>query len=142
MIAGDVSDEVRRWKLVALASAFVAVAAVAVLIGWIARGSGDANVASASFTGGGWTSIGQCGATEGTRFRIGTDVKVLSADGDHLAIGRILAEPVLTNEGCRQDFIVEGIPSGRGVYLVEIGRWRHPLSEDQLRTNTATVWLM
>ncbi|MBV1851785.1 hypothetical protein [Catellatospora tritici] len=135
MMAGDVSGEVRRWKLVAFASALVAVAAVAGLIGWVARGSGDANVATnATFAGGG-QSI--CHETSDTRFRIGTVVKILGANGNDLANGKIVTEPVYTNGVCRQEFLVDGIPGGRGIYLVKIGRWQHPVSEDQLRTNMA-----
>jgi hypothetical protein len=143
MMAGDVSHEVRRWKLIALASVFVAVAAVAGLIGWIARGSGDANVVTiATFTGGGWTSSSACESVNGTRFAIRTVVKILDADGNQLAIGKIVADPVHTDGSCRQEFAVDGIPGGRGVYLVEVGRWRHTVSEAQLRGNMAEVLLI
>ncbi len=37
---------------------------------------------------------------------------------------------------------MDNVPDGRGVYLMEIGRWRHTVSEAQLRTNTVEFMLI
>ncbi|NUT35399.1 MAG: hypothetical protein HOV79_20280 [Hamadaea sp.] len=141
MMAGDASGDVRRWKLVALTSTFVAVAAVAGLTGWVARGPGDATpTAVATFTGGGW--VGACSGRDNPGLALGTAVKILSADGAELASGKIVGGLVWMNGGCRQEFIVDGIPGGRGVYLAEVERWRHTVSEAALRGNTAEILRM
>ncbi|MEU7823429.1 hypothetical protein [Catellatospora sp. NPDC049133] len=143
MTTGDVPGEVRRWKLIALVSALSAVAAAAALVGWTARGwGGDAAPTSATFTGGGQTTSNICEPQQGTWFRNGAIVKILSAEGEQLATGRILNEPVWGNGGCHQEFVVDGIPERRSVYVVEVGRWRHPVTEEQLRANTAEVMLI
>ncbi|MCP2323990.1 hypothetical protein HDA40_002497 [Hamadaea flava] len=143
MTTGARPDEVRRWKLIALASAFVAVAAVAGLIGWVARSSTVADAPPVeTFTGGGWTLSGRCDEAEGQRLSVGTAVTVLSADGAQLAVGKIVSGPVGVDQGCRQEFLIDGIPGRRGVYLLEVGHWRHPVSEAQLRGNQAELSLI
>jgi hypothetical protein len=143
MITRDASEIVPRWKLIALVSAFVAVAAVASLIGWVARGASGAGPSSAgSFTGGGWTVSNSCFAKGfGTNLGIGTKVKIFTADGVQLAAGKIIAEQQEMKHGCRQEFAVGDIPSGRGVYLVTVRVWTHVVSEAKLRGNMAEIML-
>ncbi|NUT18673.1 MAG: hypothetical protein HOV77_05775 [Hamadaea sp.] len=140
MTAGDGPGELRRWKIIALTSAFVAVAAVAGLIGWIARGPGEPTPPPvATFTGGGWTISGECSGSAGGWFTVGDPIKILTTEGTELAAGKILTSPGPPDTGCRQTYAIDGIPGGRGVYVIEVGHWRQTVTEVQLRANQAEI---
>ncbi|MEV0268032.1 hypothetical protein AB0H43_04580 [Hamadaea sp. NPDC050747] len=146
MMAGEGPDALRRWKIIAMTNAFVAVAAVAGLVGWVARGSDRADGAAAApavtFTGGGWTLTTECEGVRAERLPIGTPVKIVSTDGAELAAGKITRDPVNVDGTCRQEFIIDNIPAGRGVYLLEVGHWRHAVAEAKLRDNEAGLPLV
>ncbi|NUO56875.1 MAG: hypothetical protein HOV71_01480 [Hamadaea sp.] len=146
MMAGEGPDALRRWKIIAMTNAFVAVAAVAGLIGWVARGSdrsdGVATAPVATFTGGGWTLTNQCEGVRSERLSIGMPIKIVDSTGAELAAGKIMRDPLNFDGTCRQEFIIDNIPAGRGVYLLEVGHRRHAVAEAKLRDNEAELPLV
>jgi hypothetical protein len=67
------------------------------------------------------SSTDVCGGTgEFEDLRVGTRVRILD---EELAILEVdaLSAPKLSNNECRLEFAVDGVPEGRGRYVVEIG---------------------
>jgi hypothetical protein len=137
--ADATAAQVRRWKMVALASAFVAVAMVAGVVGWALRGDGGSSSTAKAFVGGGAVVSHECmDDIDGIRVE-NAQVFVLDANGKKVASSRLMARTFPDFNTCRRAFVVDKIPGGLGIYTLEVGRWRQTVTEVALRGNLAEM---
>jgi len=131
----------RRWKIVALVSAFVAVVAVSMQVGWVLRGP-QAVPPPGTFTGGGTVVAPQCTPDVGGITVDNAQVLVFDAKGKELASSRLMAGNYVVHgngDSCLRSFVIAGIPSGGGIYTLQVGRWRQTVTEAALRANLAEM---
>jgi hypothetical protein len=138
--ASTAAAEVRRWKIVALVSAFVAVAMVAGGVGWLLRGEPDAR--PTAFTGGGSAVAYDCVSEIGGITVDSAQILVYDGAGKEIASSRLMAAVPQPNTNlCRRSFVIDRIPGGLGIYMLQVGRWKQPVTEAALRSNVAEILL-